>query len=137
MPWVTSNPYVSSDRSLVSQFEDGKVVEKGTVGEILLVAYWAEEPNGGAVEIGLTALRFNEAAAAGRDQVSPGVTFHRSSQGAAAPRACPGGEPRLGPATASSSAGTCRIPRSRSSALRRRRASRNPLPKGRDGRAGP
>jgi hypothetical protein len=63
---MTSNPYVSSDRRLVSQFEDGKVVEKGTVREILLVAYWAEEPNGGAVEIGLTALRFNEAAAAGR-----------------------------------------------------------------------
>ena len=66
-----------------------------------------------------------------------GITSHRSSQGACGPRACPGGGRLPGPATASSSAATCRIPRSRSSALRRRRACRSPFPKGRAWRAGP
>ena len=65
------------------------------------------------------------------------ITSHRSSQDVAAPRACPGGERLPGPPAAWPSAGTCRIPRSRSSALRRPRACRSPLPKGRDGRAGP
>ena len=65
------------------------------------------------------------------------ITSHRSSQGACGPRACPGGGPLPGRPTASSAAGTCRTPRSRSSAPRRRRACRSPLPKGRAWRAGP
>ena len=66
-----------------------------------------------------------------------GITSHRSSQGACGPRACPGGGPLPGRPTASSEAGTCRIPTSRSSAPRRRRVCRSPSPKGRAGRAGP
>jgi len=65
-----------------------------------------------------------------------GITARPASQDVAAPRACPGGEPLPGRLTASSSAATCRIPRSRSSAPRRPRACRSPSPKDRDGRAG-
>ena len=52
------------------------------------------------------------------------------------PRACRGGEPLPGLPTVSAAAGTCRTPRSRSSAPRRPRACRSPLPKGRGGALG-
>ena len=64
------------------------------------------------------------------------ITSHRSSQGACGPRACRGGGPVPGRPVASSAAATCRIPRRRSRAPIRPRACRNPLPKGRAGRAG-
>ena len=70
-------------------------------------------------------------------EAKAGITSRRSSQGACGPRACRGGESLPGPPTVSVAAATCRTPRSRPSAPRRRRAGQIPSPKGRGGRAEP
>ena len=63
-PWATSNPFLTEDKQVISEFvEAWKIVEKGSVREIFLAAYWVGES---PVEIGVLALRFNDPAAAAR-----------------------------------------------------------------------
>ena len=84
-----------------------------------------------------SACRKTEEGGSAAGEARAGITSHRSSQGVCRPRACPGGGPVPGQPTVSSAAGTCLPPRSRLSALKRRRACRSPSPIGRAWRAGP
>lgn len=61
MPWMTSNPFLTADRHILAEFEKNLPVQKGSLREIYMAAYWAREPDESVVEIGLLALRFKDA----------------------------------------------------------------------------
>jgi len=64
VPWVTSNPFLTKDKQVISEFvEDGKIVEKGSVREVLMAAYWVGESG---VEISVLAMQFTDPASASR-----------------------------------------------------------------------
>jgi len=84
---MTSNPFLSKDRQVISQFEDGKTIEKGTVTEIFMAAYWVGKPEESPVEICVTALRFAEPAVASRaaKAMQPEMDGHAKAEPHTAP----------------------------------------------------
>jgi len=64
LPWMTGNPFASTDRKVLAELEDGNQVAKETARELLQVVYNWEEPGGGTTEIGVMAVRFKDAASA-------------------------------------------------------------------------
>ncbi|MCY2928295.1 MAG: hypothetical protein NTV86_02135 [Planctomycetota bacterium] len=63
IPQMTANPFWSTDRKVLADFEDGKVAKKGSITEILIAIYWSGE-SAAPVEIALMATRYNNPAVA-------------------------------------------------------------------------
>lgn len=63
LPQMTANPFTSTDRKVLADFEDGKVAKKGSITEILIAVYWSDK-SAATVEIGLMATRYNNPAVA-------------------------------------------------------------------------
>jgi len=66
LPWMTSNPFLSRDKHIISDLEADMPVQRGNVTEVYLAAYWVGKPNQSVVEISVTALRFSQPAVASR-----------------------------------------------------------------------